>query len=53
MKIHEFQAKEILHQFGVPIPRGHVVDEKVNSIEGIVNELGLPVVVKAQIPMID
>ncbi len=49
MKIHEFQAKEILHQFGVPIPRGHVVDEKVNSIEGIVNELGLPVVVKAQI----
>ena len=22
MKIHEYQAKEILRQFGVPVPRG-------------------------------
>ena len=26
MKIHEFQAKEILRRFGVPTPRGEMVD---------------------------
>ena len=25
MKIHEFQAKQILARFGVPVPRGEVV----------------------------
>ena len=23
MKIHEYQGKEILRQFGVPVPRGY------------------------------
>ena len=49
MKIHEYQAKELLRKFGVPTPVGHLatsVDEAVAAAE----KLGsLPVVVKAQI----
>ena len=48
MKIHEYQAKEILSAHGVPVPRGKVADtgEKAREIAG---ELGGLVVVKAQI----
>ncbi len=49
MNIHEYQAKAVLREFGVPVPRGvpaMSVEEAVNGA----NELGGPVwVVKAQI----
>lgn len=49
MKIHEYQAKQILREHGVPVPRGKpafTVDEAV----AVAQELGGPVwVVKAQI----
>ena len=49
MKIHEYQGKELLKQFGVTVPRGFPafsVDEAVAAAE----KLGGPVwVVKAQI----
>lgn len=49
MKIHEYQGKEVLKKFGVPVPRGipcFSVDEAVKAAES----LGGPVwVVKAQI----
>jgi succinyl-CoA synthetase beta subunit len=49
MKIHEYQGKEILRQFNVPVPNGisaHSVDEAVEAAK----KLGGPVwVVKAQI----
>ena len=49
MKIHEYQGKEILKRYGVPVPRGipcFSVDEAVKAAE----QLGGPVwVVKAQI----
>ncbi len=49
MNIHEYQAKAVLREFGVPTPRGHAafsVDEAVKAAE----DLGGPVwVVKAQI----
>ena len=49
MNIHEYQAKAVLREFGVPVPRGvpaFSVDEAVNSGK----DLGGPVwVVKAQI----
>jgi succinyl-CoA synthetase beta subunit len=48
MKIHEYQAKSLLAQYGVPVPRGKVaatVDEAVAAAK----ELGGRVVVKAQI----
>jgi succinyl-CoA synthetase beta subunit len=49
MKIHEYQAKEVLRQRGVPTPAGnvaHSVDEAVKAAEKIGK---FPVVVKAQV----
>ncbi len=48
MKIHEYQAKRILAQYGVPIPRGDVAADPYEAYE-IARRLGGPVVVKAQI----
>ena len=48
MKVHEYQAKELFARYGIPVPRGKLVTQ-VEEVEGVVNELGLPVVVKAQI----
>jgi succinyl-CoA synthetase beta subunit len=49
MNIHEYQAKAVLRDFGVPVPRGHAafsVDEAVKAA----GDLATPVVVvKAQI----
>src|SRR6202051_4640546 len=49
MNIHEYQAKAVLHDFGVPVPRGapaFTVEEAVKAA----HQLGGPVwVVKAQI----
>ena len=49
MKIHEYQGKELLRKFGVPVPRGHVarsVDEAYHAAKELGTEI---VVVKAQI----
>ena len=49
MKIHEYQAKELLKEYGVPIPEGRVAyscDEAVGIAKSMA---GYPVVVKAQI----
>lgn len=48
MKIHEYQAKQVLKQFGVPIPRGEVASNPYEAYE-IASRLGGNVVVKAQI----
>ena len=49
MKIHEFQAKEILRRYNVPVPRG-VVARTPDEAEAAARELGGgTVVVKAQI----
>jgi len=48
VKIHEYQAKKILAQFGVPIPRGEVATCAYEAYE-IARRLGGTVVVKAQI----
>ena len=49
MNIHEYQAKEILHAFGAPIPRGKAVFS-VDEAVAAATELAGPVwVVKAQI----
>jgi succinyl-CoA synthetase beta subunit len=48
MKIHEFQAKAILADAGVPIPRGRVAASPA-EVRAVAQELGGPVVVKAQI----
>ncbi len=48
MKIHEYQAKEIFSQFGVPIPRGEVASN-CHEVYDIARHLGGTVVLKAQI----
>jgi succinyl-CoA synthetase beta subunit len=49
MKIHEYQGKEVLAQYGVAVPRGHVAftaDEAVSAAESLGGSVW---VVKAQI----
>src|SRR5581483_9569924 len=48
MKIHEYQAKAILAQYNVPVPRGEVAFS-VEEAEAAAKKLGASVVVKAQI----
>ena len=49
MKIHEYQAKEVLAQFGVPVPKGKVATTPAEA-EIAARELGTAVVVvKAQV----
>jgi len=48
MKIHEFQAKQILNQYGVRIPRGEVAETPAKARQ-IANQIGGRVVLKAQV----
>ena len=49
MKIHEFQAKQILSRFGVTVPRGEVISQREEA-RAVAEKLGGgTVVVKAQI----
>src|SRR5580693_5704823 len=48
MKIHEYQAKAILAQYNVPVPRGEVA-YTIEEAEAAAKKLGGSVVVKAQI----
>lgn len=50
MKLHEYQSKDLLTQFGVPVPEGKVTKDPREAIE-IAKELGGKVVVKAQVLM--
>ena len=48
MKIHEYQAKALLREFGVAVPKGDVADTPAQARE-IAQRLSGKVVVKAQI----
>jgi succinyl-CoA synthetase beta subunit len=48
MKIHEYQAKVILAEYGVPVPRGEVA-YTMEEAEAAAKKIGGSVVVKAQI----
>ena len=48
MKIHEYQAKALLREFGVAVPKGDVADTPAQARE-IAQRLGGKVVVKAQV----
>ncbi|MFQ5859466.1 MAG: ADP-forming succinate--CoA ligase subunit beta, partial [Anaerolineae bacterium] len=48
MKVHEYQAKHILARYGVPLPRGRVAASPQEA-RAVAQELGIPVVVKAQV----
>ncbi|MGH7265159.1 MAG: ATP-grasp domain-containing protein, partial [Candidatus Rokuibacteriota bacterium] len=48
MRIHEYQAKALLRDFGVPVPRGEVADTP-GAARAVAEKLGGRVVVKAQV----
>jgi succinyl-CoA synthetase beta subunit len=48
MKVHEYQAKDLLAKYGVPVPRGRVA-ESAEEAALITKDLAVPVAVKAQI----
>src|SRR3989440_9235555 len=49
MKIHEYQAKELLKKFNVPVPRGIVAHTSEEAFQAAKELAVQPVVVKAQI----
>jgi succinyl-CoA synthetase beta subunit len=48
VKVHEYQAKAILAEFGVPVPRGEVAQTPAQA-RAVAERLGGKVVVKAQV----
>lgn len=50
MKLHEYQSKDLLSKFGVPVPRGEVATNREEALR-IAASLGGNVVVKAQVLM--
>jgi len=48
MKIHEYQARDLLSAYGVPVPPGRVARSAEDAAR-IAEEIGLPVVIKAQV----
>ena len=48
MKIHEYQAKALLREFGIPVPRGEVAETPA-AAKAIAARIGGKVVVKAQV----
>jgi succinyl-CoA synthetase beta subunit len=50
VKLHEYQAKELLARAGVPVNEGYVADT-VDEAEAIARRIGKPVMIKAQVMM--
>ncbi|MDP2726725.1 MAG: acetate--CoA ligase family protein, partial [Dehalococcoidia bacterium] len=48
MKVHEYQAKDILRQYGVPVPRGGLAETPQDAAR-VAAEIGGAVAVKAQV----
>jgi succinyl-CoA synthetase beta subunit len=48
MKIHEYQARELLAEYGIPIPPGRVAASPEEAVQAAA-AIGLPVVIKAQV----
>ncbi len=48
MKLHEYQAKELFGQFGLPVPDGQVATTVEEALDAT-RELGFPLAVKAQV----
>ncbi|HRX86493.1 MAG TPA: ADP-forming succinate--CoA ligase subunit beta [Phycisphaerae bacterium] len=48
MKVHEYQARELLREAGVPVPSAHVIETPEAAVKAF-NEIKSRVVVKAQV----
>ena len=49
MKIHEYQAKALFNQAGIPVPKGGIAENAADAVQVAETLGGYPVVVKAQI----
>ena len=48
MNLHEYQAKQLFKEYGIPVFPWRIV-KSVGEVRGAVEELGCPVIVKAQV----
>ncbi|MBU0544561.1 MAG: acetate--CoA ligase family protein [Proteobacteria bacterium] len=48
MKCYEYQAKEVFKKYGIPIPKGAVIDD-LKKMDDVIEAIGLPLVIKSQI----
>jgi succinyl-CoA synthetase beta subunit len=48
MKLHEYQSKQLFGKYGIPVPQG-IVAETPTEARNAAREIGLPVVIKAQV----
>ncbi len=48
MKLFEYQAKDLFEESGIPVPRRSLISD-ASEIDGAVEEVGFPCVVKAQV----
>ena len=48
MKIHEYQSKKLLSEFGIPIPKSKVSDDK-NTLLNHFDDFGSNAVLKVQV----
>ena len=48
MKLHEYQAKKFLYEYGIPTPKGIVIDKVIDASSAL-ESLGGEAVVKAQV----
>ena len=48
MKLYEYEAKNIFHKYGIPIPTS-VLAKTIDDAKGAAKKIGFPVVVKAQV----
>jgi len=48
MRLHEYEAKELFKNYGIPVPEGKVAFSSEEAVE-VAREIGLPVVIKAQV----
>lgn len=50
MRLLEYESKRILSDFGVPIPKGVVITSP-EEVRSAIEKVGLPVAIKAQVPI--
>jgi succinyl-CoA synthetase beta subunit len=48
MKCYEYQAKDVFKRFGIPVPKGVVIDD-VTGMDHAIEEVCLPLVIKSQV----
>lgn len=49
MKLFEFEAKKVFHEYGIPVPEGYTVFSVNEISEETINKIGYPVIIKSQV----